>query len=120
VELPGQLTRDALRDLYARAHGFVLPSERESFGIAALEARAAGLPVVAMLASGVRDFVRQGVDGLLARDEEELSRCMSRLALDAPFREYVLHRNAAAAPPYDWSDVADLHLRMYAMAGERR
>ena len=34
VELPGQLSRDALRELYARAHAFVLPSERESFGIA--------------------------------------------------------------------------------------
>jgi glycosyltransferase involved in cell wall biosynthesis len=120
VELPGQLSRDALRALYARAHAFVLPSERESFGIAALEARAAGLPVIGMLASGVRDFIRQGVDGLLARDDAELSRFISRIALDAPFREYVLHRNTSAAPPYDWSDVAAMHLRMYEMAASYR
>jgi glycosyltransferase involved in cell wall biosynthesis len=116
VELPGQLSREALRDLYGRAHAFVLPSERESFGIAALEARAAGLPVIAMLASGVRDFIRQGVDGLLARDDVELSRCISRLALDTPFRHYVLNHNAASAPPYDWSEVAEMHLRMYAVS----
>ena len=73
-----------------------------------------------MLASGVRDFIRQGVDGLLARDEAELSRFMSRIALDAPFREYVAHQNAALPPPYDWVDVAELHRRMYAMAGEYR
>jgi len=119
VELPGQLSRVALRDLYGRSHAFVLPSERESFGIAALEARAAGLPVVAMLGSGVRDFVRQGVDGLLARDDAELSRHISRLALDAPFRDYVRHRNTAVAPPYDWSDVRAMHLEMYALAGGR-
>ena len=119
VELPGQLSRTALRDLYARSHAFVLPSERESFGIAALEARTAGLPVIAMLASGVRDFVRQGVDGLLARDDAELSRHISRLALDAPFRDYVRHHNAAIVPPYDWSDVRAMHLEMYGVAGAR-
>jgi glycosyltransferase involved in cell wall biosynthesis len=119
VELPGQLTRSELRSLYGRAHVFVLPSELESFGLAALEARAAGLPVVAMLGSGVRDFIRQGVDGLLARDEAELARHLSRMALDVPFREYVRHRSATVAPPYDWSDVRALHLAMYAHAARR-
>ena len=119
VELAGQLSRRALRDLYARSHAFVLPSERESFGIAALEARTAGLPVIAMLASGVRDFVRQGIDGLLARDDAELTRHISRLALDAPFREYVRHRNASVVPPYDWRDVRATHLELYALAAAR-
>ena len=116
VELAGQLARTELRALYARSHAFVLPSERESFGIAALEARAAGLPVIGMLGSGVRDFIRQGTDGLLARDERELARHISRLALDAPFRDYVRHRNAATAPPYHWSDVRAMHLDLYAHA----
>jgi glycosyltransferase involved in cell wall biosynthesis len=119
VESPGQLSRGALRELYARSHAFVLPSERESFGIAALEARTAGLPVVAMLASGVRDFVRQGVDGLLARDDAELSRHISRIALDAPFRDYVRHRNASVVPPYDWRDVRAMHLELYDFARAR-
>jgi glycosyltransferase involved in cell wall biosynthesis len=118
VELPGQLTRDALRRLYQRADAFVLPSERESFGIAALEARAAGLPVIAMLESGARDFVRQGVDGLLARDERDLGRAMGRLAVDAPFRGYVARHNASVPPPYDWPEVAALHEQIYVAAGE--
>lgn len=116
VELPGQLSRDDLRVLYARSHAFVLPSERESFGIAALEARAAGLPVIAMLAGGARDFIRQGVDGLLARSERELSRCIARLAIDAPFRAYVSRHNRASPPPYDWSAVAAIHQRYYGAA----
>ncbi|HEX7978483.1 MAG TPA: glycosyltransferase family 4 protein [Gemmatimonadaceae bacterium] len=120
VELVGQLSRSELRTLYGRAHAFVLPSERESFGLAALEARAAGLPVIAMQASGVRDFIRQGVEGLLARDETELARQLSRLALDTPFREYVRHRNATIAPPYDWSEVRAVHLAMYAHAARQR
>ena len=120
VELPGQLSREALRALYARAHVFVLPSERESFGIAALEARAAGLPVIAMLASGARDFVQPGVDGVLARDEGELARAIGRFALDVPFREYVARHNAARPPAYDWRDVAALHAAIYVAAAELR
>jgi glycosyltransferase involved in cell wall biosynthesis len=120
VELVGQRSRAELKSLYGSAHVFVLPSERESFGLAALEARAAGLPVIAMQASGVRDFIRQGVEGLLARDEAELARHLSRFALDTPFREYVRHRNAMIAPEYDWSDVRALHLAMYAHAARQR
>lgn len=120
VELVGHLTRDELRAVYDRAHVFVLPGERESFGIAALEARAAGLPVVAMLSGGVRDFIAQSVDGLLARDERELARCMARMAVEAPFRDFVTHHNRASPPPYDWNDVAELHERFYDAAGALR
>jgi glycosyltransferase involved in cell wall biosynthesis len=120
VELTGRLNRDEIKEVYRRADVFVMPANLESFGIAALEARAAGLPVVALLASGVRDFVRQGVDGLLARDDAELSRHIARIALDAPFRDYVRHRNSVSAPPYDWREVRAMHLDFYALAIDRR
>ena len=120
VSFAGQLTRDELRTLYAGAHLFVLPSERESFGLAALEARAAGLPVVAMLASGARDFIRQGENGLLATDFAEMSRYIARFALDGAFRGYVAHRNATTAPAYDWAEIVALHLQLYGTAADLR
>jgi len=120
LELPGHLEREQLRSLYGRADAFVLPSERESFGIAALEARAAGLPVIAMLAGGARDFIDRGVDGLLVRDEPELARAMSRLAIEAPFRAYLTAHNRAVPPDFDWPDVAALHLRYYGEAAALR
>ena len=120
VALPGQQSREELRALYASADAFVLPGERESFGIAALEARAAGLPVIAMLAGGARDFITPGINGLLARDERELSTFMSRLAIDEPLRRFIANRNLAVPAEYDWTAVVQAHRAVYDTAGDVR
>src|SRR6185312_7852985 len=70
VDLPGRVTPAELRARYSNADLYVAPARLESFGIAALEARAAGLPVVARSDGGVQEFVRDGVEGLLAADDE--------------------------------------------------
>ncbi|MEO8620467.1 MAG: glycosyltransferase family 4 protein [bacterium] len=120
VHLPGHQSREALRALYASAHVFVLPSERESFGIAALEARAAGLPVIAMLGGGARDFITPGVNGLLARDQRELGMFISRLAIDEPLRRFIANRNLVAPVEYDWSAVVRMHRAVYDAASAVR
>ena len=120
VVLAGRLDRSALRELYATADAFILPSERESFGIAALEARAAGLPVIAMLAGGPRDFISAGTNGLLARDATELATFISRLALDRPLLRYMAHRNRVAPAEYDWSAVTTAHFALYETAVRAR
>ena len=91
----------------------------EFLRIPSISADAAHKADVVVAAQWVRDFIRQGMEGLLARDETELTRHLSRLALDTPFREYVRHRNTMIAPQYDWSDVRALHLAMYAHAAKQ-
>ena len=46
---------------------FLLPSETESFGLAALEALAAGVPVIASLAGGIPEVVQHNQQGILAK-----------------------------------------------------
>jgi glycosyltransferase involved in cell wall biosynthesis len=67
VEFAADVSRARLRDLYRTCAFFVQPGE-EDFGIAAAEAVACGAPVVALGRGGVRDIVRDGVEGVLFDD----------------------------------------------------
>lgn len=69
VELRGWLSRAEVVALLERASGFLHVGE-EDFGIATVEALAAGTPVVALDAGGSRDIVREGIDGTLIRGPE--------------------------------------------------
>ena len=53
----------ALRDLFRTSDVFVLPSVFEMFGIAAVEAAAAGLPLIVTSVGGLGDLVVDGVTG---------------------------------------------------------
>jgi N-acetyl-alpha-D-glucosaminyl L-malate synthase BshA len=63
ITFVGNLAR--VEEILTGADLFVLPSETESFGLAALEAMACGVPVIATDVGGLPEVVRDGIDGLL-------------------------------------------------------
>lgn len=66
----GKLPREELLAAYQHATIFVFPSRYEAFGIAPLEAQAAGCPVVAMDVASLPFVIQHEKTGLLARPED--------------------------------------------------
>ncbi len=116
VELPGRLDAAGLRDLYARADVYAAPAVLEAFGIATLEARAAGLPVVARSGTGAQEFVRDGTEGLLAASDEAFAAALLRLAADPALRSRIAAHNRSVPPAAGWDDVVAGSLDAYARA----
>lgn len=63
IKFVGSLTDDKLADYYRRCAALIFPQE-EDFGIAAVEAQAAGAPVIAFKAGGALDTVIDGKTGV--------------------------------------------------------
>lgn len=108
VSLPGRQTREQIRDLYRRADVFVAPADLESFGIAALEARCAGVPVVAKSGNGIAEFVRDGRDGLLVADDAAMTAALVRLCTQPLLRRALAGHGEPRTSPVSWSTTLQL------------
>ena len=120
VHLLGRRTREEIRSLYAAADVYVSPAYQESFGLAALEARSAGMPVVAMQSGGVGEFVEHGVEGLLCRDDADMAAAMATLANDGHLRARITQHNETDRPVHDWPAVVAQFESVYRTVGSRR
>jgi L-malate glycosyltransferase len=85
--------RGDLVALLQQSDVFLLPSQTESFGLAALEAMACGVPVVASDVGGVSEVVADGETGFLAAvgDVAGMARHARRLLTDEDLRRRMAH-----------------------------
>lgn len=116
VELPGRLGPEALRDLYRRADLYLSPAVLEAFGIAALEARTAGLPVLARAGTGMAEFVQDGVEGVLAPSDAALAAALAHLTSDPGARAGMTAACRTRPPSVSWSKVVERSREFYARA----
>ncbi len=116
VHLAGRLTRGEIREALSRADVFLLPSPLESFGLAALEARCAGVPAIVHAHGGAACFIRHEREGLLAASEQEMADRLVRLCLDDTLRKAIAGHNSGAPADYDWEAVLPRHLDAYRQA----
>ena len=108
IIFPEVLPRSQYIDLMRAVDMVVLPSRNEPFGIVALEAWAAGKPVVATLAGGPREFIWHDVNGFLVNtDPGGLAHGIGSLLADHDHcRALGANGRRAVEDRYNWDTIA--------------
>jgi len=109
VKFLGQISNEKIPEHLAAADCFVFPSLSEGFGIAVLEARAAGLPIVATTRGGVVDIVQGGVHGLTINPEnpQSISDCIFRIFSEEGLAQELAQKARADLEKYDWQNITN-------------
>jgi glycosyltransferase involved in cell wall biosynthesis len=113
VHLLNPVEHDELPGLYVDADVVVLASAHESFGMAAAEAAALGVPVIVSDRCGVADLLRDGGGEVIGYDSKELRAALERILADSSFRTALGERGRAVAAEWSWSHVVELQERLY-------
>ena len=106
---------ETLRQLYEKAHLFVLHSEEESQGIVFAEAMAVGLPVVATKVGGVPYVVSDGKNGLLSEygDVIAFAENIKTLMTDKDLWQSMSESAVNTANYYYWTNISDRIMKIY-------
>ena len=107
--------QDAIEDLLAIADLFVLPSEQESFGLAALEAMACEVPVISSNAGGIPEININGVTGYLSNvgDVEDMAKNAIHILEDDDRLKQFKKNAFAQAKKFDIKNVLPLYENYY-------
>lgn len=108
--------RENIADYLAVADIFLLPSESESFGLAALEAQACEVPVIASRIGGIPEVVNDKETGFLsdAEDTEKMSEDVLKLVNDEEMRlEFGKKARELAVSRYSATEIIPQYLRFY-------
>ena len=115
----GRLDRAEILEVFANTDLFLQPSVKESFGLAALEARSAGLPIIARSQTGTTQFVHDGVEGLLADSDAGMAQAIMRVARDRALLDRIAAHNESTPPDDTWPRLLALVLDAYLAAQSR-
>ncbi len=108
--------RTDIADLLHASDVFCFPSKREGLGFTAIEAMAAGLPLITSNRHGILDYSVDGVTGFTCPPEDAaaFADAMRTLAEDSVLRQTMGRHNAIAAADYDAAHVLTQMREIYA------
>ena len=86
----GKVSEDKKMDLMSRAHILLNASVREGWGLVVLEAASLGTPAVVYNVPGLRDVVKDGMTGIVLKDNSPIDLAKAALKLFADKQKYPL------------------------------
>jgi glycosyltransferase involved in cell wall biosynthesis len=113
VRVTGRVEPATVLEILARSDVYVAPAVLESFGLAALEARCVGLPVVGHAASGMTDFLQDRVEGMLCPDDSTMVRRLAELVSDPALRHRMSEHNRTVPSRMSWDNTLSHHDAAY-------
>jgi glycosyltransferase-like protein len=116
VRVLGPVSDDELEGLYRAADVFAFPSVKEGYGLALLEALAAGVPTVVSDLDVFRSFLADGESALMAPvgDGAALGAAIVRVAGDRALADRLRDGGRRVAAEHGWDRVAEAHEQAYA------
>lgn len=106
VRFRGQVTEDYKHALLARADALLMPSRKEGWGLAVMEAAQHGVPAVGYT-FGLRDSVINGKTGILVEREEDFVAATKQLLADAPLRRTLGSNAHDFAASFSWEKTGE-------------
>lgn len=119
VTFHGHVDEERKHELLGRAWVQVLPSRKEGWGLAVIEAAQHGVPTIGYRSSrGLTDSIVDGVTGVLVDDPEQLAEAAADLLGDGPGRAVMGEKARARAREFSWEQTGDgVHAVLAAAAG---
>lgn len=113
--------RAELAQWFAAADLVAMPSRSESFGLVAVEAQAAGTPVLASAVGGLRSVVHDQVSGRLVRghDPAQWADAIEQTLAEPALRDRWRTGARRVAEGYGWDATAEQLFKVYDLAADR-
>lgn len=107
--------RNDIPELAHCAEIFAFPSKREGLGLSALEAMAAGLPLITSNVHGINDYMIQGVTGFSFKpsDIDGFKSGILKLKKDSNLKDYIGNNNIEISKNYDKKIVNEQMINIY-------
>lgn len=120
IHFPGYVDDDELAAIYRQAEGFVLPSLYEGFGLPALEAMYAGLPVMCSEAASLPEIVGDAALLFDPLSEESMTDALIRFVNDPGLRRKLVLAGASNLKRFSWAKCAHATAGVFKTVMEQR
>jgi glycosyltransferase involved in cell wall biosynthesis len=106
IVMSGYIKNEDILDLYAGAEAFIYPSLYEGFGIAVLDAMAAGTPVITANTSSLPEAAGDAAILVNPQNEKEIAKALETISTDKHTREEVIQKGYEHIKKFSWDKTA--------------